>query len=109
MCRLWLDRFFDAYADLGVTFWGLTPQNEPEDGNIPFFPFNCMGWNPETMTTFIADHLGPTLDTNGYDFLKMIIIDDQRWDMPHWARIVSQSASEMSRWNGFHITFTVFI
>ena len=24
--------------------WGLTAQNEPNDGRVPEFSFNCMGW-----------------------------------------------------------------
>ena len=28
--------------------WGLTAQNEPIDGNIEDFTFNCMGWNAST-------------------------------------------------------------
>ncbi len=28
-------RFFDEYAQNNISFWGLTPQNEPLGGNIP--------------------------------------------------------------------------
>ena len=31
---LWI-RFLDGYAKQGVTFWGITAQNEPTDGNTP--------------------------------------------------------------------------
>jgi hypothetical protein len=36
------------FREEGVDFWGLTAQNEPMDGNIPDFSFNCMGWNATT-------------------------------------------------------------
>lgn len=73
-----------------MTFWSVTPQNEPEDGNIPDFSFNCMGWNVTTMRTFIAEHLGPTLEIAGYGYLNIIMFDDQRPYVQHWAREVKK-------------------
>ena len=62
----------------GIDMWGLTAQNEPIDGNIPDFGFNCMGWNATTQATWIGKNLGPTLMANGYDHLKLMAFDDQR-------------------------------
>ena len=44
--QTWADyhlRFLQEYSAAGVKMWGLTAQNEPVDGNIPDFSFNCMG------------------------------------------------------------------
>ena len=63
-------------------------QNEPEDGKFPGFPFNSMGWNTQTALTFITENWGPTLFDNGYDDLKLMIMDDQRVLAPRWGREV---------------------
>ena len=54
LLQLWADyfvRFLDEYKALGVEFWGLTAQNEPEHGHLFDAGFNCMGWTPDLMTT----------------------------------------------------------
>ena len=70
--------------------WGLTAQNEPIDGNIPEFGFNCMGWNASTQATWIGLHLGPTLDENGYDHLKLMAFDDQRPLLFGWSNEIME-------------------
>jgi len=77
-------RFFREYGQRGVDFWALTAQNEPADGNIPGFSFNCMGWNAENQSIFIGLHLGPTLEAAGYGDIKIMIMDDQRIFLPAW-------------------------
>ena len=41
-------KFLQEYEKNGVKFWGMTAQNEPTDGGIYKFPFNNMGFTPET-------------------------------------------------------------
>ena len=91
MCQipLCLPRFFQEYENHGITFWGLTAQNEPEDGNIPGFTFNCMGWNATTQRIFVAENLGPSLEQAGYGDLKLMILDDQRLFAPGWCQEVN--------------------
>ena len=54
----------------GITIWGITPQNEPEN------PWNepSMVMNSVQQTNFINDHLGPAIDTSGYS-PKIIAFD----------------------------------
>ncbi len=52
-------------------------QNEPLDGNIPDFSFNCMGWNASTQSEFVAEHLGPAMEEAGYGDVEIMIFDDQ--------------------------------
>ena len=78
-------KYFEEYLLRGVNFWGLTPQNEPLDGRIPNYPYNCMGWNTTTMRTFIAENLGLTLEQAGFGYLKLIMHDDQRPQVHKWA------------------------
>ncbi|XP_065572824.1 lysosomal acid glucosylceramidase-like [Artemia franciscana] len=86
-------KFLDSYKSFGLNFWGLTAQNEPTDGMIPDFPFNCMGWTAESQRDWIADHLGPTLEAHGYSDVKLMIMDDQRLALPKWPEIVLNDTS----------------
>jgi len=77
-------KFLDSYKEEGIEFWGVTSQNEPLDGNLPDFSFNCMGWTPKTQTEWIAKHLGPTLHAAGYESVKLMAYDDQRIFLRAW-------------------------
>lgn len=83
-------RFLEAYSSNNISIWGISTQNEPADGDIPDFSFNCMGWTPETQKTFVVDNLGPTLEANGFEDLKLMILDDQRIWLPEWVNVVSK-------------------
>jgi len=85
--QAWADyfvKFFDEYKKHNIEFWGVTAQNEPADGNIPNFSFNCMGWNAETQAMFVGLNLGPTMEAAGYGDVKIMIMDDQRIFLPAW-------------------------
>ena len=45
--------FLEEYKALGVEFWGLTAQNEPIDGLVPGFFFNCMGWTSDQQRLWV--------------------------------------------------------
>ncbi|KAG7159117.1 Lysosomal acid glucosylceramidase-like 5 [Homarus americanus] len=79
-------KFLDSYGKEGVNFWGLTAQNEPLDGYLPGFGFNCMGWTAEQQRLWVAENLGPTLQAHGYDEVILMILDDQRFELPRWAK-----------------------
>jgi O-glycosyl hydrolase len=38
----YLIRFFEEYQKLGVKFWGMTVQNEPDTGKLDVYPFQTM-------------------------------------------------------------------
>ena len=81
-------KFLQAYGNHGINIWGLTGQNEPTDGMITDFPFQCMGWTPELQRDFIAQDLGPALEANGFGHVKLMILDDQRVFLPYWPEVV---------------------
>lgn len=81
-------KFVQAYKDHEIDIWGLTAQNEPIDGMIPGFSFQCLGWTPEMQRDFIAMDLGPALEAAGLGHVKLMILDDQRALLPFWAEIV---------------------
>merc|ERR1711970_1112178 len=83
--QAWADyyiKFLDSYSAEGVEMWGLTAQNEPIDGNIEGFTFNCMGWNASSQRDWIVNNLGPTLEEKGYGDVKLMAFDDQRPLLP---------------------------
>ena len=85
---LYFVRFLQEYQKNGINIWGLTAQNEPSDGMIDHFPFQCLGWTPELQRDFIAMDLGPALEQAGFQNIKLMILDDQRVFLPLWAETV---------------------
>ena len=96
-------KYLDSYKEEGIDFWGLTSQNEPLDGNIPDFSFNCMGWNATTLADFIGDYLGPALEEAGYAGIKLITIDDQRPFIRQWSRIIMSNPKAAKYVSGFGV------
>nr|CAD7198595.1 unnamed protein product [Timema douglasi] len=91
--QVWADyfvRFFEAYSEEGVDFWGLTPENEPQF-------LNRGGWTPETMTPWVVNYLKPALDKAGFGHLKLMICDDQRTNVPDWSENVSEDKTQGRR------------
>ncbi|XP_076356538.1 lysosomal acid glucosylceramidase-like [Tachypleus tridentatus] len=99
-------RFLKAYAAYNIMFWGITAENEPLNGFRENFPFQCLGFTPESQRDFIKFHLGPTLEKAGFgpDKLKLMIMDDQRPLLPKWAEKVLQDpvAAKYVSGIGFH-------
>jgi glucosylceramidase len=83
-------KFFQAYKRNNINFWAVTAQNEPTDGYLYKMSFNAMGFTPETQAQFIIDNLGPTLENNGFQDIKIMILDDQRLFLPEWPERVNE-------------------
>ena len=75
-------RYLDAYRAEGVEIWGLTPVNEPHgnSGN-----WESMHFTPETQNEFIKQNLAPALRASDFDDVKVLIYDQNRDDLEHWA------------------------
>ena len=71
-------RFLQEYQKNNITFYGVTAQNEPFDGFIPFFTFNSMGFTPNMQRIFINQNLGPTMEESDYGDVKIFVLDDNR-------------------------------
>jgi glucosylceramidase len=64
-------KYFDAMKAQGITIWGITPQNEPENGNNT----PSMLMNATEQTNFINSQLGPQMNAAGYGSIKIIAYD----------------------------------
>ena len=64
-------KYFDAMAAQGISIWGITPQNEPEN------PHNepSMLMNSTEQKNFINNQLGPQMAAAGYGGIKIIAFD----------------------------------
>ncbi|XP_077516393.1 lysosomal acid glucosylceramidase-like isoform X2 [Amblyomma americanum] len=83
-------RFVQEYERHGVPIWALTTQNEPTTGFIPGFPIQTLGFTPATQRDFVKLDLGPALAEAGYgpNKLQIMVLDDNRIVLPHWADVV---------------------
>jgi len=97
-------RFLEEYRNLGLEFWGVTAQNEPTDGYIPFFSFNCLGFTAEEQRDFIKFHLGPALTAfNSFNFsssINLMILDDNRVRAWKWVNTVLSDPEAANYVNG---------
>ncbi len=100
------NRFIDAYKANGVPIWGITVENEPKAGKDPHYAFNSLGFTPETQRDFIKMDLGPILEKAGYGLntTDLMIFDDQRTQILHWAEIIlkDKDAAKYISGTAFH-------
>lgn len=105
-------RFLDTYKKHDIPFWGITVQNEPLDGSIENFAFNALGMTAAQQRDFVFKTLGPKLNSSGYgkDKLQLMIMDDQRSLIMHWAdTILSQEeAKQFVSGIAFHWYMNIF-
>uniref|UniRef100_G3RYV1 Glucosylceramidase n=1 Tax=Gorilla gorilla gorilla TaxID=9595 RepID=G3RYV1_GORGO len=74
--------------DHKLQFWAVTAENEPSAGLLSGYPFQCLGFTPEHQRDFIARDLGPTLANSTHHNVRLLMLDDQRLLLPHWAKVV---------------------
>lgn len=85
---MYLAKFIEGYAKHNVPMWGLTVQNEPFAGGIKDQPNACMYLTPQLERDFIKLDLGPTLEQQGLGHVKILMLDDQRFELPDWPKVV---------------------
>ncbi|MEH6551724.1 MAG: glycoside hydrolase family 30 beta sandwich domain-containing protein [Pseudomonadales bacterium] len=78
-------KYLDAYKAEGVDIWGLTPVNEPH-GNSG--QWESMHFSPESQNEFIKHHLGPKLQASEHRDTKILIYDQNRDGLEHWADVI---------------------
>ncbi|RHY03622.1 hypothetical protein DYB25_001419 [Aphanomyces astaci] len=78
---LYFSKFISAYKGYGINFWGLTPQNEPQQPA----PWEACLYDDSTQAAFIADFLGPTIRRD-HPHVKILIFDHNRGNVHMWAQ-----------------------
>ena len=78
----YLIRYLDEYRSEGIEIWGLTPVNEPHGNNGQW---ESMSFTPETQNEFIKEYLGPKLKSGSNSEVKLLIYDQNRDGLEHWA------------------------
>nr|XP_040020713.1 lysosomal acid glucosylceramidase [Gasterosteus aculeatus aculeatus] len=81
-------RFLEEYAKYNLTFWALTTGNEPSAGHITNYSFQALGFTPEEQRDWVALDLGPALHASSHPRTHVLILDDNRLLLPHWAKVV---------------------
>lgn len=81
-------RFLDEYRKYNLTFWALTTGNEPTAGELTNYSFQALGFTPETQRDWVSMDLGPALTQSQHKCTQLLILDDQRLLLPHWAKVV---------------------
>jgi len=101
--QTWADyfvKFFNAYKEKGIEFWGLTVQNEP----MAVQRWESCIFTAEEERDFVKNHLGPTLEKSGMGDKKIIVWDHNRGTMYQRAMIAydDPEASKYIWGIGFH-------
>ena len=78
----YLLRYLDAYETAGVDIWGLTPVNEPH-GNGGHW--ESMHFSAESQNDFVQDHIGPRLRSGKHSDTRLLVYDQNRDGLEHWA------------------------
>ncbi|CAB3404876.1 unnamed protein product [Caenorhabditis bovis] len=79
-------KFFEDYAKANVNFWGVSVQNEPTEGSNKKEKAPETLFTAETQRDFIKTDFGPALkDNEATKNLKVLILDDERKNLPKWA------------------------
>ncbi len=78
---LFFSKYLDAYKNEGIDIWGITVENEPlGNGNN----WESMHYTPEEMTQFVQKHLGPRLEADGKQAIKILGYDQNREHLNEW-------------------------
>lgn len=67
-------RFFEEYKKQGISFWGLTVQNEP----MAKQSWESCLYTADEEKNFVRDYLGPKISKSSFSSLKLMIWDHNR-------------------------------
>eukprot|EP01113_Clastostelium_recurvatum_P031209 TRINITY_DN3875_c0_g1_i1.p1 TRINITY_DN3875_c0_g1~~TRINITY_DN3875_c0_g1_i1.p1 ORF type:complete len:496 (+),score=90.58 TRINITY_DN3875_c0_g1_i1:78-1490(+) len=80
---LHFSKFISAYKNEGISFWGLTVQNEPEAAQ----QFESCVYNPEQERDFLKNFLGPRIKQDHPD-IKIMIYDHNKDHIVTWVSTI---------------------
>jgi glucosylceramidase len=93
-------KFIEEYRKLGLTLWGITVQNEPAAEQR----WDSCIYSAEQERDFVKNHLGPIMEKNKVDDVKILIWDHNRDIMVERAKTVleDKEASKYVWGTAFH-------
>ncbi len=107
---LFFSKYIDAYKEEGIDIWGITVENEPlgNDSN-----WESMHFTPEEMTDFVQNHLGPKLEADGKEDIRILGYDQNREHLNEWVDEMYKNDAASKYYAGVAIhwyasTFEVF-
>ena len=107
---LFFSKYIDAYKAEGIDIWGVTVENEPlgNDAN-----WESMHYSPEEMTNFVQNHLGPKLEAEGKEAVKILGYDQNREHLNEWVDVMYRDEATSKYFDGTAIhwyasTYEVF-
>jgi len=107
---LFFSKYHEAYKREGIDIWGFTVENEPlgNDNN-----WESMHFSPEEMTSFVQNHLGPKLESDGKAQVKILGYDQNREHLKEWVDAMYKDEESAKYYDGTAIhwyasTFEVF-
>ena len=107
---LYFSKYINAYEKLGINIWGITVENEPlGNGNN----WESMHYTADEMTSFVQNHLGPSLEENGYSKVNILGYDQNRDHLKEWVDSMYKDEASSKYFDGTAIhwyasTFEVF-
>ncbi|XP_071785392.1 lysosomal acid glucosylceramidase-like [Asterias amurensis] len=87
---LYFVKFLEAYKKNDISIWGVTTQNEPSAGSMPFYQWQSMSMPAAIMRDFVKRDLGPTLHDHGYQDLHIITHDDNTPSLLSESQVIYQ-------------------
>ena len=82
----YLVKFLDEYEKNGLKMWAISTGNEPTNALRPNFPLTSMGWTPQGVADWVADYLGPTLESSKHNDTLILTLDDNRIVLPWFVK-----------------------
>lgn len=81
----YLIKYLQEYKKEGIDIWGLTPVNEPHGNNGQW---ESMHFTSESQRDFIKNYLGPKIKESKFPDTKLLIYDQNRGGLEHWANTI---------------------
>jgi len=98
-------RYFEAYRQANLEFWGLEPQNEPLNHVYVGEIFNGMAWTAEEERDWVVEYLWPTLKKNNFEHIKIFTGDENRFAFPNWTKKAFANEKARNIFSGVAVHF----
>ena len=85
---LYISKWIAAYKRYGLNIWALTPQNEPAFAA----PWEACVYNASFEKYWVENYLGPTLDSNGQEDVKILGLDHNKNIMLGWTQTLIEKS-----------------